>query len=121
MKKVPKVEDGQPVKKRRMVMALIERLRVQNQMKFSIWDNGANIVLTNGRNLEMQKPMVQTYLPTWPTPTLNTYTMDKLGCGREGTIQSILFIFDSEGSKHECDFKQDVWKKQKRATAINFA
>ena len=59
-------------------------------------------------------------LPTWPTPKLNTCTMDKLGCEREGTKSQsyIVHFIDSEGSKHECDFKQDVWKKsQKGATA----
>jgi hypothetical protein len=51
-------------------------------------------------------------LPSWPTPTLNTCTMEKLGCEREGTKSQsyIVHFIDSDGDRHECDFKQKVWE-----------
>ena len=59
-------------------------------------------------------------IPTWPTPVLNTCSLENLGCEREGTKSQayIVHFIDSEGNKHECDFEQKVWEKaDKGATA----
>ena len=57
-------------------------------------------------------------LPSWPTPTLNTCVMNSLGCEREGSKSEsyIVHFVDTEGNKHECDFKQNVWEKATKGT-----